>query len=259
MNEQLDAQQRQIALLSQLSGSLAADSGQVGAMAVDYQTLADSIARLDQLLSTAETRLREMLGREIEATRTLAAENAKTADSLRSALASRGSAEDRAALDDEIATAAAYAKIAEVAATGLDRAIAHHPVFVARDSLRARDASARAVLAAMQTSYTGSRRDVDAALGTVRGGDTPEVQRARQALADAESRRTAAEGQAVAAVSAELSARAGRLIADLQRNTEAAEFGVASAAFFRAIDEGRAVGGSGSGGSSRSRDPERRR
>src|SRR6185369_7531471 len=105
MNEQLDAQQRQIALLSQLSGSLAADSGQVGAMAVDYQTLADSIARLDQLLSTAETRLREMLGREIEATRTLAAENAKTADSLRSALASRGSAEDRAALDDEIATA----------------------------------------------------------------------------------------------------------------------------------------------------------
>jgi len=259
MNEQLDAQQRQIALLSQLSGSLAADSGQVGAMAVDYQTLADSIARLDQLLSTAETRLREMLGREIEATRTLAAENAKTADSLRSALASRGSAEDRAALDDEIATAAAYAKIAEVAATGLDRAIAHHPVFVARDSLRARDASAKAVLAAMQTSYTGSRRDVDAALGTVRGGDTPEVQRARQALADAESRRTAAEGQAVAAVSAELSARAGRLIADLQRNTEAAEFGVASAAFFRAIDEGRAVGGSGSGGSSRSRDPERRR
>jgi len=64
---------------------------------------------------------------------------------------------------------------------------------------------------------------------------------------------------AVAAVNAELSARAGRLIADLQRNTEAAQFGVASAAFFRAIDETRAVGGSGSSGSSRPRDPERRR
>ncbi len=72
---------------------------------------------------------------------------------------------------------------------------------------------------------------------TLHGGDTPEVQRARQALADAESRRNAAEGEAVAAVNAELSARAGRLIADLQRNTEAAQFGVASAAFFRAIDE----------------------
>jgi TolA-binding protein len=259
LSERLDAQQREIALLTQLSGSLAADSGQVSAMAVNYQTLADSIARLDQLLSTAETRLRDLLGREIEGTRTLAAENAKTADSLRSALASRSSAEDRAALDDEVATAAAYAKIADLAATGLDSAIAHHPVFVARNALRTRDVNTRGVLAAMQSSYAASRRDVDVALGTLHGGDTPEVQRARQALADAESRRTAAEGEAVAAVNAELSARAGRLIADLQRNTEAAQFGVASATFFRAIDEARAVGGAGSGGSSRTRDPERRR
>ena len=259
LGQQLDAQQREIALLSQLSGSLATDSGQIGAMAVNYQTLADSIARLDQLLSAAETRVREMLGREIEGTRTLAAENAKTADSLRTALASRGSAEDRAALDDEVATAAAYAKVAEIAARGLDSAIAHHPVFVARNALRAREANTRAVLAAMQSSYTGSRRDVTVTLGSLHSGDTPEVQRARQALSDAESRRSAAEGEAVAAVNAELSARAGRLIADLQRNTEAAQFGVASAAFFRAIDETRAVGGAGSGGSSRNRDPERRR
>ena len=259
LSQQLDAQQREIALLSQMSGSLAADSGQIGTMAVNYQTLADSIARLDQLLSAAETRVREMLGREIEGTRTLAAENAKTADSLRTALASRGSAEDRAALDNEVATAAAYAKVADIAAQGLDSAIAHHPVFVARNALRAREVNTRAVLAAMQSSYTGSRRDIDATLGTLHGGDTPEVQRARQALTDAESRRSAAEGDAVAAVNAELSARAGRLIADLQRNTEAAQFGVASAAFFRAIDETRAVGGAGSGGSSRPRDPERRR
>jgi len=259
LNQQLDAQQREIALLSQLGGSLAADSGQIGTMAVNYQTLADSIARLDQLLSTAETRVREMLGREIEGTRSLAAENAKTADSLRTALASRGSAEDRAALDEEVATAAAYAKVAEIAAQGLDSAIAHHPVFVARNALRTRDVNTRAVLAAMQSSYAGSRRDVDAALGTLHSGDTPEVQRARQSLADAESRRSAAEGDAVAAVNAELSARAGRLIADLQRNTEAAQFGVASATFFRAIDEPRAAGGAGSAGSSRNRNPERRR
>ena len=259
LSQQLDAQQREIALLSQLGGSLAADSGQIGTMAVNYQTLADSIARLDQLLSTAETRVREMLGREIEGTRSLAAENAKTADSLRTALASRGSAEDRAALDEEVATAAAYAKVADIAAQGLDSAIAHHPVFVARNALRTRDVNTRAVLAAMQSSYAGSRRDVDAALGTLHSGDTPEVQRARQSLADAESRRSAAEGDAVAAVNAELSARAGRLIADLQRNTEAAQFGVASATFFRAIDEPRAAGGAGGAGSSRNRNPERRR
>jgi outer membrane protein assembly factor BamD (BamD/ComL family) len=259
LSEQLEAQQREIALLTQLGGSLAADSSQIGAMALNYQTLADSMARLDQLLSTAEARVRDMVGREIAGTRSLAAENAKTADSLRSALASRSSPEDRAALDAEVATAAAYAKIADLAATGLDSAIAHHPAFVARGALRTRDASARAVLAAMQSSYAGSRGDVDAALVALHAGDTPEVQRARQALADAESRRNVAEGEAIAAVNAELSARAGRLIADLQRNTEAAQFGVASAAFFRAIDEPRAVGGTGSGGSSRSPAPDRRR
>src|SRR6185436_13385895 len=79
LSEQLAAQQREIALLAQLGGSLAADSGQIGAMAVNYQTLADSIARLDQLLSAAEARVRALLGQEIEGTRSLAAENAKTA------------------------------------------------------------------------------------------------------------------------------------------------------------------------------------
>jgi len=43
-------------------------------------------------------------------------------------------------------------------------------------------------------------------------------------------------------VSAELSARAAELVATLQKNTEAAQFGIASAAFFRAIDTQRAVG-----------------
>ena len=68
---------------------------------------------------------------------------------------------------------------------------------------------------------------------------------------------------------AELSARATEMITGLQRNGEAAQFGVASAAFFRAIDATRAVGGAGSGGrvgtpadaspASRNRAPERRR
>ena len=259
LGEQLEAQQREIALLSQMSGSLAADTAEIGALASNYQTLADSMARLDQLLVAAEARLRDLLGREIEATRSLAAENAKTADSLRTAASSRGSAEDRAALDNEAATAAAYARIADLAASGLDSAIAHHPAFVARNSVRARNASGNTVLAAMRSSFAGSRRDVDAALSALRAGDGPDVQRARQELADAESRRSAAEGEAVAAVNAELSARAGKLIADLRHSTEAAQFGVASAAFFRAIDGTRAVGETGGAGSPRLPPPERRR
>jgi len=259
LGEQLEAQQREMALLAQMSGSLAADSAQIGAMASNYQTLADSMAKLDQLLAAAETRVRDMLGREIEGTRSMAAENAKTADSLRAAVSSRGSAEDRAALDNEVATAAAYARLAEIAATGLDSAIAHHPTFVARNSLHMHGAGAATALAAMQSSYTASRRDVDAALSGLHAGDSPAVQRARQALADAESRRSAVESEAVAAVNTELSARAEKLVADLRRSTEAAQFGVASTAFFRAIDGTRAVGETGSSGSPRPPAPERRR
>jgi hypothetical protein len=238
---------------------LASDSASVGALAANYQTLADSTARLDQLMAAAEARLREMLGREIEQTRSLAAENARTADSLRSALAAGAGPDDRAALDAEVAAANAYARIAELASGGLDKAIAHHPTFAMRDSLRAHNASAKAVLAELQGSYAGSRRDVDAALAALRAGDGADVQRARQALADAEARRTSVEREAIAAVTAELSARADEMIASLQRNTEAAQFGLASAAFFRAIDGTRAVGGAGSVGSSRVPAPARRR
>ena len=67
------------------------------------------------------------------------------------------------------------------------------------------------------------------------------------------------EGEVIAAVSAELSARASEMMAGLQRSTEAAQFGTASAAFFRAIDGTRAVGGAGTVGATRSAAPERRR
>jgi hypothetical protein len=199
-------------------------------------------------MAAAEARLREMIGREIEATRALAAENSRTADSLRTALAANASPEEVTALEAEVATATAYAKIAELTASGLDKAIRHHPAFVLRDSLRAHGAAGQAALAALQSSYSGSRRDLDASLNALRTGDGPAARDARQALTDAEGRRTTAESEAIAAVSAELSARASELVASLQKNTEAAQFGIASAAFFRAIDTQRAVGDAGTGG-----------
>lgn len=259
LGEQLEAQQREIALLAQLSASLAGDSLAVGGLAVAYQALADSMARLDQLMAGAEAKLREMLGREIETIRTLAAENARTADSLRVAFASGAGPEERQAIEAEVATAAAYARIADLATSGLDKAIAHHPTFAMRDSLRAHNAGAKAALAAVQASFAGSRRDVESTLAALRGGDGPRVQNARKALADAEARRTGVEGEVIAAVTAELSARAAEMMAGLQRNAEAAQFGIASAAFFRAIDGTRAIGGAGAVGSSRTPAPERRR
>jgi hypothetical protein len=127
--------------------------------------------------------------------------------------------------------------------TGLDKAIAHHPAFVARDSLRAHSARSLATLTELQNSYAGSRRGIDDALAALRSGDAPATRAARQALADAEARRAASEAQVIAAVSAELNARASLLAQGLQHNAEAAQFGTASAAFFRAIDGTRALGG----------------
>jgi outer membrane protein assembly factor BamD (BamD/ComL family) len=246
--EDLEAQQRQVALLAQLAGSLASDSAAVLGLAASYRALTDSLTRLDQMMTAAEARLREMIGREVEATRALAAENARAADSLRTALAAGAGPEDRAALEAEVATAAAYAKIAELTANNLDKVIAHHPAFVLRDSLRAHNAAGRAALAALESSYLGSRRELDASLNALRNGDGPAARAARQAQSVAEGRRTDAESEAIAAVTAELSARASEIVASLQKSTEAAEFGIASAAFFRAIDTQRAVGNAGTSG-----------
>ncbi|HEX6051734.1 MAG TPA: hypothetical protein VFZ21_20845 [Gemmatimonadaceae bacterium] len=242
LEEQLAAQQREIGLLARLAALLDLDSAAVAAVANDYRAAADSLTRLDGMMAAAEARLRELLGREIDATRTIAAENARTADSLRTTLAAGASPEDREALEAEVATASAYSRIADIATKGLDNAIARHPTFVMRDSVRAHAARAQSVLAELESSYGSSRRDIASALSSLRGGDAPATSAARKALADAEARRASIEGEVIAAVTAELSARAGELVAALQRDVEAAQFGVASATFFRAIDGTRTVG-----------------
>ena len=252
LQEQLDAQKGEIELLTRLAASVSVDSNALVGLSAEHRTLTDSLARLDQLMASAEARLRQLLGKEIEATRSLAAENARIADSLRSALAGGAEAETRAAIDAEVATAASYARIVDLLTTGLDKAIANHPAFQLRDSLRAHGARAGAALAALQGSYGGSRRGIEDALAALRRGEGPGASAARKALADAEARRAAVEGEVIAAVTAELSARARR---DDRRTSESIpkrrSSGTASAAFFRAIDATRALGGGGSVGSQR--------
>jgi hypothetical protein len=242
LQEQLAAQQREIELLARLAMLLDADSASVAAVASEYRAVADSLTRLDGMMAAAEARLRELLGREIDATRSLAAENARTADSLKTVLAAGADPEDREALEAEVATATAYSRIADMASNGLSNAIAHHPTFVMRDSVRAHAARARSVLAELENSYGSSRRDIASVLSMLRSGDAPATSAARKALTDAEARRASIEGEVIAAVTAELSARAEELVAALQRDVEAAQFGVASATFFRAIDGTRTVG-----------------
>jgi hypothetical protein len=116
------------------------------------------------------------------------------------------------------------------------------PLFLLRDSVRTRLTRVRQQLAGSRAAIqdadrlfaaaqTGQLTDTSASLGQL-----------RSAQAAALARRTAAEAGLIAAVSSELTARASDLLALLQHDLQAAEFGSASAAFFNAIDQGKPAG-----------------
>jgi hypothetical protein len=112
------------------------------------------------------------------------------------------------------------------------------PLFLLRDSVRTRLSLVRDQLADSHAQIQAA--DVlFAAAQTGQLSDTSaSLTRLRAAQASAMSRRTEAEAGLVAAVSTELAARATDLLALLQHDLQAAEFGTATAAFFQAIDQG---------------------
>jgi hypothetical protein len=94
------------------------------------------------------------------------------------------------------------------------------------------------LLADAQSRAANTQSLLAAEITRLEGPDTDRIRAMRASLAAAESRRNAAENAVVAVVDAELRARATEIIASLKRDTEAAEFGSASASFFQAIDAG---------------------
>ena len=116
------------------------------------------------------------------------------------------------------------------------------PLFLLRDSVRVRLTKVRTELAESRTAIEQADR-LFAAAQTGQLTDTSvSLSRLRSAQAAAQSRRSEAEAGLIAAVSTELSARATDLLALLQHDLQAAEFGTATAAFFNAIDQGRPAG-----------------
>jgi TolA-binding protein len=123
------------------------------------------------------------------------------------------------------------------------------PLFLLRDSVRTRLERVRKDLAESRAAI----EDADKLFAAARTGQISDTSatlaRLKSARISAQSRRTQAEAALVASVSSELSARATELLALLQHDMQAAEFGTATAAFFNAIDQARPAGsGSGSGG-----------
>jgi hypothetical protein len=236
--ELLASQQRQIVLLQQMQTRLASDADALNAMAGRLTAARDSLARLAVALDAAGTRLRQMFVAQINTTRMLANENRAALDSVKTALASARAATEYPSLDIESQTATAYVQLADIIERGLDTALGHHPVFAKRDSVNAHGQQLATLLGQSQTALAAARQAVTDEIARLQSGGSDRARALQATLAAAESRRNNAENAVVAVVDAELRARATEMIASLRRDTEAAEFGSASASFFQAIDAG---------------------
>jgi outer membrane protein assembly factor BamD (BamD/ComL family) len=236
--EVLASQQRQIQMLQQMQLRLNSDADAMAATAARLNAARDSLARLDVALTAASTRLRQMFVAQINTTRMLANENRAAIDSVKASLAGGQGTPEFTLLDTESQTATAYSQLADIIERGLDTALGHHPVFAKRDSVNAHGQQLATLLGESQSALAGARQAVTDEIARLQSGGSDRARALQATLAAAESRRTAAENSLVGVVDAELRARATEMIASLKRDTEAAEFGSASASFFQAIDAG---------------------
>ena len=237
LQEQLDAQATRIIALEDLQHLIVSGRADLAANATVIAAVQDSLGQMNAALEAARQRVRAMLQAQVDATRRMAAENAQIVDSARTALGGQADSTQRAVLDIEAQTAMTYAGLADSVAQQLDAVIARRPPFVLRDSLTVRLARAHALHDQTATVFAADDSVVTGALAALRARESDRARAMRAALVTAESRRTAAEAQLVSLVDGELRARATALIAALQRQREAADYGSASAAFFHAIGQ----------------------
>ncbi|HJU87747.1 MAG TPA: hypothetical protein VJ672_00045 [Gemmatimonadaceae bacterium] len=245
LEESVNSQNARIALLQQMQQFLTTSGTIVEQALAQSKTVEDSLARLGTVLENARARVRALVQTNVEATRTLATENAALIDSATRNLSPGLRAAEQEILRTERQTADAYTQLASVIERGVDAQMRRHPVLVAHDSVNAHMARVREIAAE-------TRREMDATMGLVgnelnrlRAGESERTRQRRAALASAESQRAAAESQLLALVDAELRARAERVVGLMRRDAEAAEYGSASASFFKAIEG--TSGGSSSG------------
>lgn len=206
----------------------------------------DSLGRMTAVLTDSRRRVREALGKQVTLTKEMAAENVAMLDSVKASLGSSLTPHDSAVLETEIQTAHTYQQISQLVDSGLDAAIARNPVFALQDSLGVRLARAQAMHDSAVALLAANDRMVSANLDSLQGHESDRVRAMRTILAAAESQQAAAEQKVVSLVEAELGARAASALAALQRDREAAEYGSASAAFFRALDSASAAQGTSS-------------
>jgi tetratricopeptide (TPR) repeat protein len=247
LDEQLEAQQRHLALLRRFHEILTAETGAFDTVAFGLRAAHDSLARVSEALSAASTRLTQMFMAQVLALRLLADENAAALDSVRRGLQGAIAPGDEAVLEYERQTTQSYRNIATLVENGLAGAIRLHPIFALGDSVARRGERTAALLDSARAAAAETQRLLAAAITDAENMETDRVRSLRATLASAETMLRSAESRVIAIIDAELRARAGEVVALLNRDTEAAEFGSASALFFQTLDAERPAGTTGAG------------
>lgn len=236
VREQLDAHAMKISALEELQRLIALSRVDLATEGQIISVTRDSLSQMRTVLARGRERVLRAVQARIAQTRQMAAENRLIIDSVRASLGASANDSDRTLLGTEVETAAAYDRLAAIMAGGLDSLIDRHPVLALADSVagRLRDVDmlrgdARSVLATDSAAASE-------ALASLRARESERTTAARDSLGAAESRRAAAERALIELVDADLNARALALATELQRDQEAAEYGSASAAFFRVTE-----------------------
>jgi hypothetical protein len=225
-----------IAALEELQLLVALHEKRLASDAAVVSATRDSLAAMRTVLSRGRERVRQVVLTRIAETQRMAVQNRSMIDSVRRSLQGSGVAMDNETLDMEAQTAASFDQLASLVQGGLDALVSRHPVFAMADSIAVRLRSADSLHDQVRMVLAADSAVAGQALAALRAKESERTTTARSALAAAERERTAAERDLVALLDADLRARAVALAGDLQRDREAAEYGSANAAFFRAIE-----------------------
>ncbi len=253
LKEQMNQRAARLAVLEALQQLVAKAGEGLTASAAQLTAAGDSLAKLSTGIDATVGRVRAFVQQNADVTRQIAGENLAMQDSMMRLQGGSMDSTERMVLQLEQSTATTYRQLAEMIAAGLNNALAHHPAIVLRDSVTQRLARLRSLLAETQGFVNTNTQLLSAELARLQQVENQRIAQLQSAVTTAESQRSAAEAQMVAVVEAELRARSGQMVGLLRHDAEAAEYGSASATFFKAVEAGKpaaaaAPGTPGAGG-----------
>jgi tetratricopeptide (TPR) repeat protein len=240
VSDEREAAAQQVVLLQRerANATLAADS--LNLITDRLLGVEDSLGRVSASVDAKRNRLHSLFAAQFSLTNELVTENAGLLDSVRRAARPSATPEDVAMLDREGQTIGAYTRLVETVQRGLTQALAHHPAFALRDTIRNHSVRTRAMIDETRSAIASGEAALDSALGRARRAaeDSAAPTPARAELAAATARQQAAVNDLTSAVERDLRSRAAGLNRDLQRGGEAAAFATANARFLRYVAGG---------------------